>query len=345
MFFSSSGRSYLGIDIGSVSIKVVELKDVNKVPELLTYGLAELPLDKSPGDSETSMADIAATITETCKKAQTKSKLAFAALPTYAVFTSIISLPKMSKNDLKSAIHFEAKKVMPLPVEEMILDPQVLDEAGPNGSMRVLLTGAPKTIVDRYLKIFQKTGLMLLGLETEGFALIRSLVGRDRAPTMIIDMGASTTDILVIDNNIPFLNRSIDMGGLNVTKSISRSLDISLPRAEQFKFDIGLSALESSNSEIPRTIEEAITPILNEIKYTITIFQGQSKKTIEKIILSGGSSLLANFAGYLSQKLNIRVYVGDPWARVRYPVELKGMLQESASRFAIAVGLAMRDIK
>ncbi|OGL87265.1 hypothetical protein A3I40_03830 [Candidatus Uhrbacteria bacterium RIFCSPLOWO2_02_FULL_48_12] len=345
MFFSSSKRSYLGVDIGSTSIKIVELKEVNKAPELVTYGLAELPIDKAPGDSETNIADIAATITATCEKAGAKSKQAFAALPTYSVFTSIISLPKMSKSELKSAIHWEAKKVMPLPIEEMILDPQILDEPGPNGTMKVLLTGAPKTMVERYLKIFQRTGLMLLGLETEGFALVRSLVGRDKAPTMVIDLGASSTDILVIDNNIPFLNRSIDVGGLHVTKAISRSLNVSLARAEQFKYDIGIKALDSPTSEIPRTIEEALTPITNEIKYTMTLFQGQTKKSVEKVLLSGGGSLLVNFSNYLSQKLNLRVYVGDPWARVRYPVELKGVLQESAARFAIAVGLAMRDIK
>lgn len=234
---------------------------------------------------------------------------------------------------------------MPLPLEEMIIDPQELEEPGANGTIKVLLTGAPKTVVDRYLRIFQKTGLMLLGLETEGFALIRSLVGRDRAPTMIIDMGAYSTDILVIDNNVPFSNRSINIGGLNISKAISRNLNIALPRAEQFKLDIGLGVLDSSTSEIPHTIEEAIEPIINEIKYTLTLFHGQSKKTVEKIILSGGSAMLINFAPYVARKLNIRVFVGDPWTRVRYPVELKGVLQESAARFAIAVGLAMRDIK
>jgi type IV pilus assembly protein PilM len=345
MIISFSKRSYLGIDIGSASIKIVELRDVNRAPELVTYGLAEFPLDRAPGDTEKNIADTAATIVAACAKAKTKSKQAFAALPTYAVFTSIISLPKLSKGELKSAIQWEAKKVMPLPVEEMILDPQVLDEPGPNETMRVLLTGAPKTMVDRYIRIFQKTNLVLLGLETEGFALVRALVGRDKSSTMIIDMGASTTDILIIDNNIPFLNRSIDVGGLHVTRAIGRSLNIALPRAEQFKYDIGMNAVESPPSEIPKTIEEAIAPILNEIKYTLTLFQGQSKKSVEKIILSGGSSLLVNFANYLSQTLGMRVYVGDPWARVRYPLELKGVLQESAARFAIAVGLAMRDIK
>ena len=234
---------------------------------------------------------------------------------------------------------------MPLPVDEMSIDSLVIDPNGPNGSERVLLTGAPRTVAQKYLDIFKKTGLTLLSLETEGFALIRSLVGADKAPIMVIDCGASSTDILIVDNAVPFLNRSIEGGGSAITKSLAQSLNVLPERAEQFKFDIGMSSLSSPTSEIPRTIITTMAPIINEIKYTVNLYQGQSHKKIEKVILAGGSSLLANFSSYLSETLGLRVYIGDPWARVRYPLELKGVLQESAARFAIAVGLAMREIK
>src|SRR3989338_10446885 len=123
--------------------------DVNGVAELVTYGMAEFATS-GRGDRGPSVPEISVTILEMCRQAKTKSKRASTALPTYAVFTSILSLPKMSKSDLKSAVRWEAKKVMPLPVEEMILDPQVLESNGPNGSERVLLTGAPRTVVQRY---------------------------------------------------------------------------------------------------------------------------------------------------------------------------------------------------
>ena len=345
IFSAGAKRQYLGVDIGSTSIKVVELRDVNHVPELVTYGLAELPFGGFHGENDAVIRDIAVTVAATCAKAGVKTTKAMTALPTYAVFTSVISLPKLSKSELASAIRWEAKKVIPLPIEDMVLDPQSLPEPGPNGTVRVLLTGAPKNMVERYIKIFKQTGLNLLSLETEGFALIRSLIGRDRSPTMILDLGASSTDIMVVDEGIPHLNRSIDIGGLAITKAIARSLNVAPERAEQFKYDVGIGALESPTSEIPKTVAAALAPILNEIKYTITLSQGQSHRTIEKIILTGGSGLLANFPRYLSEALSIRVYIGDPWARVRYPLELKGVLQESAARFAVAVGLAMRDIK
>jgi type IV pilus assembly protein PilM len=239
-------------------------------------------------------------------------------------------------------VRWEAKKVMPLPVDEMILDPQVLDAGDEGGSQRVLLTGAPRTVVQKYIDIFKKTGLTLLSLETEGFALIRSLVGADRAPIMVIDCGASSTDILVIENNVPFLNRSIDIGGAAVTKALAQSLNVTPERAEQFKYDVGMSG---GMSEIPKTISTTLTPIMNEIKYTANLYQGQSHKKIEKVILAGGSSMLANFPNYVADALGLRVYIGDPWARVRYPLEIRGVLQESAARYAIAIGLAMRDIK
>jgi len=338
-------RQYLGVDIGSTSIKVVELRDVNHIPELVTYGLAELPFGGLHGEPEAVVRDVAATISALCAKAGVKTVKAMTALPTYAVFTSVLSLPKLSKTELESAIRWEAKKVIPLPIDDMVLDPQTLSEPGPNGTVRVLLTGAPKNMVERYVKIFKQTRLSLLSLETEGFALIRSLIGRDRTPTMILDLGASSTDIMVVDEGIPHLNRSIDVGGLAITKAVARSLNVAPERAEQFKYDIGVGVSESPTSEIPKTVAAALAPIINEVKYTLTLYQGQSHKTIEKVILTGGSALLANLPRYLGEALNVRVYIGDPWARVRYPLELKGVLQESAARFAVAVGLAMRDIK
>src|SRR3990167_5573675 len=130
MIFSANQKSFLGIDIGSASIKVVELNNVNHVPEFVTYGLSELPLGSSFGENEAAISDLAAAITTTCQKAGTTSKWATAALPTHSVFSSILSLPKMSKTELQSAVSWEAKKVIPLPLDDMVLDSQVIGELG-----------------------------------------------------------------------------------------------------------------------------------------------------------------------------------------------------------------------
>jgi type IV pilus assembly protein PilM len=345
-------ESYLGIDIGSTSIKIVELKSEGGKAKLLTYGFSEGfdDLDKKgPGE-------IAAIISKICQTAGTLSRKATSALPIFSVFSSIINLSGTNKKDLPSAIIWEAKKVIPLPLEEMILDWKRIaniDEAGNNAmvsrpedknNIKILLTGAPRTLVKKYIEIFKNVQINLLSLETEIFALIRSLLGNDKSAVMLVEIGAKTTSFNIIDQNIPILNRSIDIGGWTITKAIASNLNISLERAEQFKYDLGIGSLDSAANTIPKTIIESISPIVNEIKYALSLFENKGGR-VDKIVLSGGSALLMNLTSYLAKILNINVVAGNPWARVSYPLDLKPLLDEIAPRFAVAIGLALREME
>jgi type IV pilus assembly protein PilM len=342
LFFSS--ESYLGIDIGSSSIKIVELKNQGGKVKLLTYGFSENLDDLD----QTDPGEIAAIINKICREAGTTSRKAISALPTFSVFSSIINLSGVSKKDLPSAINWEAKKVIPLPLEEMILDWKKIANIGEQdskGNTKILLTGAPRTLVKRYIEIFKNAQINLLSLETETFALIRSLIGNDKSTIMIVEIGAKTSSFNIIDQNIPILNRSIDVGGWTITKAISNNLNIGLERAEQFKYDLGISSLDSADNAIPKTIAESISPIVNEIKYALNLFQNKSNKKVDKIILSGGSALLINFTSYLSKILNINVLAGNPWSKISCPLDLKPLLDEIAPRLAIAIGLALREME
>ncbi len=342
-------KTYLGVDVGTASIKVVELAPgQNRVPRLVTYGRAEHTGDVTKVDADRDLVRIVAMLKKICKEARTTTTNAVAALPTFAVFSSVITLPAMSETELAAAIRWEARKFVPLPLEEMTLDWKFIQEPaataeGPTKNTRVLLTAAPQNVVKKYLAIFREAGLNLLSLETEAFALERSLVGGGAGAVMVVDLGAVTTDICVIENGIPLLNRSIDVGGLTITKAIAASLSIDLRRAEQFKRDIGLSATGAAG-QIPKTIERTISPIINEIKYNFSLYQSQSAQAIEKIVLTGGSSFLPNLPEYLEGLFQLKVYVGDPWARVSYPVDLKPVLDEVGPQFASAIGLAMREL-
>lgn len=342
--FHHEPRHYLGVDVGSQSIKIVELADVNHVPELITYGVAELPPGGLTGSETEIVAQLATTIRDTCVSARVTANKALTALPTHAVFVSILNLPKLPLAAAPAAIRAEAAKVTPLPIDEMILDPQILASAEGYNGLRVLLTGAPKTIVSHYVDIFKQSGLTLLSLETEGFALIRSLLGKDPASTMIIDLGSSTTDIVIVDGAVPFLNRSISVGGEAVTTAVAESLRVSLLEAEQIKRDVGLASKDGTGT-LPPALAQALAPLMNEIRFTLKLYFQETGKAVEKVVLAGGSSLLPHLPEYLSQSLNLRVYVGDPWARVRYPLELKSTLAQSSARYSVAVGLAMREIR
>lgn len=356
--FSGNKKSYIGIDLGTSAVKMVEMADEGGRPRLVTYGALEQRSDVVRSDAAEVANAVVASINTIRDKSHFTTKRAVAALPSFAVFSSIISLPQMSKKELLAAVKWEAKKFVPMPLEEMILDWRLLKEGvvqptkdekakeATKGSkhLKILLTAAPKSVVKRYVDIARSAGLELIGLETEAFALERSLVGNDRTTILIVDIGAVATDLSIVSNGIPVLNRSIDVGGDTVTKAIANALNIDLARAEQFKRDVGIVATEGGVSQIPKTIEFVVASIVNEIRYVFNLYRSQSDSPVEKITLSGGSAFIPNLPEYLERTVGMKVVIGDPFARTIYPVELKPALDEIGPAFAVAVGLAMRPI-
>jgi len=340
----SSETGYLGIDIGNDSIKIVELKKEKSKVRLVTYGFSEnVNIGKTTWqDSVTNTAKI---IQKIIKSSGMTSTNAVASLPTFSVFSSVLNLSNVTKKDIASAVHWEAKKVIPLPLDEMILDWKIIKEVEDNDrDVKVLLTGAPQTLVKKYIEIFKKAQVNLLSLETETFSLVRSLIGHDKSTILLLEIGASTTDVTIVDKGIPMLNRSIDVAGNSITKAIAKNLNVDLDQAEQFKYDMGISSIDSPEEGVPKIISESISPIVNEIKYAINLFRGKNgDKEIEKIILSGGSSFLPNLTTYLSKVLDMKVIIGNPWEAVSYPVDLQPLLNEIGPRMSVAIGLALRE--
>ncbi len=345
LFGIGDKKTYLGIDIGSTSIKLVELEEQKGVPVLLTYGYAERALkDVISGSSQEILTKVANLLKKVYTKAGVEGYKAVTALPNFSVFTSVITVPVMKKKDLKSAVRWEAKKVVPMPINQVVLDWRIINsfKTSKKGkkNYRILLTAASKKLVKRYVEIFKQANLELLSLETESFALSRSLLGKSKETTMVIDISALTTDIIIIEDGVPALNRSIDVGGVTISRAIANSLHIDFKRAEQFKRDIGMGG----DSKIPQVIQGILDPVVDEMNYSMKLYREQSDKKIEKVILSGGSAYLPNLPSFFSEVLNKRVIIGDPWARVAYPNEMKPALQEVAPRFTVAVGLALREI-
>lgn len=376
----SNSTSYLGIDIGTSSIKMVELENFKGQAKLKTYGYSDISTNVLHGTSERNNEIVANYIDTVAKKSKVQTRQVVAALPTFSVFNFIITLPPMPKKDLAAAIKWEAKKFIPVPIEEMILDWKILnkkrvkvdegfkgklsifdkkkkDQDGDDGSAeakkaaetmpmdknyRILLTAAPKSLVARYIDIFRRANMNLLSLETEAFALSRSLMGNDMSTVMIVDVGATTADICIIEQGVPILNRGIDTGGEFITKTIMNSLNVNQERAEQFKRDFGLST--SGNKNIPDVIQKSLNSIINEIRYVFEMFENQGDSKIDKVILTGGSAFLPNLPEYLSELLKLSVIIGNPWDRIIYPLDLEPILHEIGPRMSISIGLAMRDI-
>lgn len=368
--FGSKNFSYLGVDLGSSSIKVVELANFKHQPRLATYGFTERGIDKIGGANLLANTDeTAAILADIIKKAKVTTTKAVAALPNHSVYVTVLTLPFLKKNELASAIRWEAKKIIPLKPEEVELDWKIIEEfetaaatekiggeltqetgaarkilSKPQKNLRVLLTGANKNLIRQYVAIFKKAGLNLLSLETESFALVRSLLGNDKSIAMIVDLGALTSSLTVAESGIPVMSRSIEVGGLSATKAVAAALNVSLDKAEQFKQDLAADK-EVKDVILPKTIEQSFGPILNEIKFTLKAYSDSQHKQVEKIILTGGMAMTAQLAPWLSEVLRLNVEIGDPFAGVIYPVELRPVLDRIGSKMSVAVGLAMREIE
>ncbi len=351
--FKDKVSSYLGIDLGTGSLKVVELENAAGRPRLVTYGLVEVETDVSREAAPASQEKIAAVLKDLLVRAHTRSRAAVAALPNFSVFSSVLSLPDLGNRDLTEAIQWEAKKFVPMPIENVVLDWKIIGKDEPVASgdqpkplvdkkmTKILLTAAPKHLIERYVNIFKLAGLNLLSLETESFALSRSLAGNDPAPILIADVGSLTTDLTVVEKGVPVLARSIDAGGKTVTRAIAASMGIDEARAEQFKRDVGIGG---DGSGVEQIIKQSFAAVINELKYSLDLHNGAGKSKIEKILITGGSSWLPGLADFLTESFGIKAYVANPWARVAYPKDIAEILDQLAPRMAVAVGLAMREI-
>lgn len=381
MFPFFKPQSYLGVDLGAGGVKLVELRQEKHRPVLFTYGLTTgqhdvhqlvEPLEKTTQDllnehqtnpapsadkknqtrvDEPQVEKYAQLIREVCQAARTVSKKAVVSLPVSAVFHAMVTLPRMEKKDFNTVLRAEMKKLLPRPLEEMALDYQVLPDLGNAKAERVLINAVPKELVSFYARVFQKAGLILEALEPESTALVRSLVGKDPAIIMIIDVGAERTNFFIIDQSVPVTHHSIEAGGHKMDNILKNILDLDAMAIEQIKYDLS-NYLGSGKNNV--TLEEflqiftpIVDPILKEIEVSLDLYLRQSSnlgKRPEKVILTGGASLLPYLSTFIADKFKLKCYVGDPWARMVYQNGLKPILNKIGPRMSVAIGLALRSM-
>ena len=351
--FGKKANSYLGVDIGADGIKLVELRNTKGRPQLWTYGVVHentnihvdstdtktpddiLRQQKSPMAKEKPKVDnekrilsdqnqmqvkkYAAMLKEVVKQSKAQSRLATASLPVSYVFHTLLTLPESDEKMIPPIIRAEVKKLLSRPADEMQIIHQIIPQT-PNEKkrkyMRVLVTAAPKSVVAFYTAIFQSAGLQLQELETEAFALERSLVGKDPATSMIVDIGAERTNLFIIDGGLPMTHRSIQVGGNVFAQELANVLDLDIEVVKQMKTDLSRFSKDAISATV---FADVMNAIVKEIQYNFDVFLhqlGNEGKRPEKIILTGGSSMLPFIITELQKNFPLKVFVGDPWARV-----------------------------
>ncbi len=343
----------LGIDIGTTSIKAIELAKEGGVIKLDTYGILENygHLERINDAIQTSSLKILDELTaEMLKQLLSEMKPTTRdcamSIPIFSAFVALMDLPKLSQKELSQAIPFEARQYVPIPISEVSLDWQILGPTpGQEGQkVQVLLIAVPQDTVLKYQRIAELAGLNLRNLEIETIAASRAVVGPDPSTILLVDIGSRATVISIVDEGYVRITRSIDTAGGDLTQVIANGLGISPIRAEMLKKSRGLlSGVGEEN--LAALLTPFLDVIISEIQKVGTLYTERTRREVKKIILVGGAANIPGLVEYLEREIQKEVKIGNSFSQIQYPQELSPILNTVNSTLAVAVGLALGELQ
>ncbi|MEK7537229.1 MAG: type IV pilus assembly protein PilM [Patescibacteria group bacterium] len=341
-------KSVLGVDLGTAGIKIAELSRSGDRFELKNYGLLDFSVKESAGaplsGAGVKISDdlLIGGLRDLLNRIKPSTKDAIASISSFLTFATVIEMPYLSAKDLEKAIPFEARKYIPIPLSEVVLDWSIINvkEFSQHPNVEIFLAAVPKNEAERYKNIFLSAGLNIKALELENIALSRVLIGDDNSPLAVVNFGGRSTSIIIIDKGFERVSRNYELGGFEVTKALSVSLGISFERAEELKKKEGLKG----SSPFAEAAAPLIDMIIFEAKKTIANYEESKKTKIAKIILTGGQSQMPGLKEYFGQKIGKEILISDPLKKVSFTSALEDTLRSIGPSLAVALGLAMRKI-
>ncbi len=348
-------NSVVGIDIGTSAIKVVQLKREGGKILLETYGELELGsyASEKSGKVVTLAPDvIAKAVIDILREANVTTKSAVVSIQSQATLIFLIELPEVPEIELAQIIPNEARKYIPVPLTEVSLDWYVVPKketyseeqaaGGVRKIMEVVVVAVRNETLSQYRDISAKSGIETRGQEIEIFSAIRSVFHREISPTLVVDYGAGTTKVSIVEYGVVRAYHVINRGSAFTSDALARSLGIDFDKAEEVKRTIGMVPTEGQEK-----ITEAITAdtqyIINEIQSILLQYERQSHKAVTKIILCGGGSSLPGFLEKVTESFGVETVYGDPFGKAEYPEFMGPVLKKAGPEFTVAMGLALKD--
>lgn len=335
----------VGLDIGSRTIKVVELNREGKGYSLKSAGAVAYSglanIDQVSSDKD--MAGLAETIKKLLKDAKVSGRNVAISLPETQAYTRIMKFPLLTDQEIVSAVKWEAEEYIPIPIKEAVIEHQILErrEAGNPPQVLVLLVAVQNEIVEKYIKIVDMAGFSVVGVETELMSLVRS-VAVPGSTSLIVDFGAKSTDIAIAKNEQLFFSRSVPTAGEAFTRAVGQSLGVSFEQAEQYKKAYGLTQ-EQLEGKVGKALVPIFQVVVEEIKKSIHYYQLELKgEAPTQIVLVGGSAGLPGASTYLTKTTGIEVVIGNPFSKISLDEQSAKNLVNYAPLYAVACGLAMR---
>ncbi len=359
--------SVIGIDIGSASAKIVQLRSSRGTAVLETYGEIALgPYVKQQVGKAAKLAPekIAEALTDLMREANVTSRSGGISIPFSSSLVTVLDLPKVDEASLKRMVPIEARKYIPLPIGEVTLDWSIIPaEEGESSAFdqlqdktvarahgqEVLMVAIHNDILTSYQNMTGQAGLNVSFYEIEIFSAIRSVLDHGIAPFLVVDIGAATTKLYVVERGVVRLTHLVSEGGQHMTEILERSLGWEFEKAERVKRERGLinssaySALE--NDTIKTSLLSTLTRVFSEVNRVLLSYGQRYNKNVSHIVIMGGGASLPGLASVAQTSLNAEVKIADPFAHTEAPAFLQEVLKEIGPGFAVAVGVALRKLR
>lgn len=342
-------KSSVGIDIGTSAIKVVELSRWGQRVTLKNYGeMRAAALYKKPFrtfEKNTlllSSADIARALKAIFAEAGMMVQKAIFSIPDFSTFFTQFELPPMTREELPNAVRFEAHKHIPVSLSQVVYDWQIVEgKFERKEPFQILIVAVPNEVINQYQEIAKLAQIELGGLEAEVFGLIRSCVRDEKKALIVMDIGAQSTIISIIEKGNLKISHSIDTAGNSLTARIAQSFSLPYEKAEERKQKEGIHI---TSNGVP-ILQPLIDSIIAEIQEIAKNYLRGGGKEIEKVILGGGSALLPGLREYVEQNFGKPTEIGDPFREIFYPPILEQVTREIGPAYAVAVGMALKGLE
>ncbi len=349
--------SVLGIDIGSSAIKVVQIRKKRGKAVLQTYG--ELALGPY-GQVEVGRAvqlpaeKIIEAIKDILREAKTTTLSCGAALPLTASLITFITIPPVEDSKVGDIVQIEARKYIPVPLNEVLLDYSIIpreetyvseDESNKPQKLGrdVLVVAIHNDYINEYQSIMTGSGLIPSFFEIEIFSSIRAVIDQGVATSMVVDMGARSTKLYIVERGMLRSSHIINKGSQDITLALSKALSISIGEAENMKRTYGLKG-GPEFKELTEIITVNLDYMFYEANSALLNYQKKYAKNVSKIVLTGGGVLLKGFTDLAQISFQTEVVYADPFGKLETPAFLGQEFAEAGPEFAVAIGAALRRL-
>jgi type IV pilus assembly protein PilM len=348
--FSKESKSVVGIDIGTSAIKVVQLRRERGRVLLETYGAIALgPYAGVEIGRATSLpADkIAEALKDVIREANVTTTDAGIAIPYASSLISIIKLPATVEKQLAQVVPIEARKYIPVPINEVLLDWFVISGGkgsnAPSDKLEVLLVAIHNDTIAKFRAIATEASLAVSFFEIEVFSATRAALDHGLAPVAVVDMGAATTKFYVVERGLIHESHIINHGSQDLTLAASRALNIPVIQAEERKRKVGLNP--SVDPSLAQSLELSLGPLISEVSRTAVSYEQRTNQALGGMVVTGGGAGLKGFKEFVQSRVQNEVRLADPFSKTQAPAFLEGVLKEVGPEFAVAVGLALRRLQ